>query len=125
MDRRALIGGAVAAAASLAARPGPAARRPERGRVRRQLLAGPRADFPNWVTQLQDAGDVGPLRNFAKSGATAATIGTNHFARQLRLWREAGRPVGDRVIVFLGINDILKTDTFDASNAGSRRGSPS
>jgi lysophospholipase L1-like esterase len=84
----------------------------------------PRANFPNWVTQLQSpyANDVGTSRNFAKSGATAAKIGTNHFARQLRLWREAGRPLGDRVIVFLGTNDILHTDNFDLSYTGYKRG---
>ena len=68
------------------------------------------------------AGHVGTSRNFAKSGATAAKIGTNHFARQLRLWREAGRPLGDRVIVFLGTNDILHTDNFDLSYTGYKRG---
>jgi lysophospholipase L1-like esterase len=85
----------------------------------------PRANFPNWVTQLQSAGVVGASRNFAKSGATAAKIGTNHFARQLRLWREAGRPIGHRVIIFLGTNDILNTDTFDASYTATGEGSPS
>ena len=119
MDRRTLIGGAAPAAAFLTARSGPA-----RAVSVDAVIFGdsysqvPRANFPNWVTQLGVAGDIKPLRNFAKSGATAARIGTNHLARQLRLWREAGRPVGDRVMVFLGINDILQTDTFDASKVG-------
>jgi lysophospholipase L1-like esterase len=77
---------------------------------------------PNWVTQLQTAGDINPVKNFATNGATAATIGTNHFLRQRRLWREAGRPVGDRVIIFLGINDILQSDTLDASKSGLKKG---
>ena len=122
MRRRTLIGGAAVAFAGLAARSGPA-------RAVSVDVVGfgdsysqvPRGAFPNWVTQLQP-GDIGTSRNFAKSGATAAKIGTNHFARQLRLWRDAGRPVGDRVIVFLGTNDILQLDTFDASKAGLNRG---
>jgi lysophospholipase L1-like esterase len=123
MDRRTFIGAAATTAALLG------------GRARPALAAAvdvvcfgdsytqvPRGGFPNWVTQLQTAGDVNVVRNFAKSGATAARIGTNHFTRQLRLWREAGRPVGQRVIVFLGTNDILQFDTLDASKAGYRRG---
>jgi lysophospholipase L1-like esterase len=126
MDRRTLIGGGAAttaAAALLAATPGPAL-----AAALDVVVFGdsysqvPRAGFPNWVTQLEQAGRIRVVRNFAKSGATAATVGMNHFARQLRLWRAAGRPVGQRVIVFLGVNDILHTDTFDASYAGYRRG---
>jgi phospholipase/lecithinase/hemolysin len=122
MHRRALIGAAVAATASLA-RP-----RPASAAAINVVVFGdsysqvPRANFPNWVTQLQTAGDINPMNNFAKSGATAATIGTNHFARQRRLWREAGRPVGNRVFVFLGTNDILQTDTLDASKGGLKKG---
>lgn len=121
MNRRTMIGTAAMAALVAAAKPASAA-------AVDVVVFGdsysrvPRANFPNWVTQLQQAGHIGTSRNFANSGATAAKIGTNHFARQLRLWREAGRPVGDRVIVFLGINDILNTDTFDASYAGYKQG---
>ena len=115
MDRRTLIGTAAAAATALLAG-GPAAAAAVNVVVFGDSYSRvPRAGFPNWVTQLQTAGHVGTSRNFATSGATAAKVGTNHCARQLRLWREAGRPVGGRVIVFLGINDILNTDTFDAS----------
>jgi lysophospholipase L1-like esterase len=122
MDRRTLIGGTAAAAALLAARSGPALAAPVDVVVFGDSYSQvPRANFPNWVTQLQAAGDIGTSRNFAKSGATAARIGTNHLARQLRLWREAGRPVGDRVMVFLGTNDILQTDTFDASKIGCNK----
>jgi lysophospholipase L1-like esterase len=125
MDRRTLIGGgaATAAAALLAATAGPAL-----AAVPGVVVFGdsfsevPRDAFPNWVTQLAQAGRITVVRNFATGGATAATVGTNHFARQLGLWRAAGRPVGQRVIVFLGINDILHTATFDASFAGYRRG---
>ena len=81
------------------------------------------------MTRLQTDGDIGTSSNFAKSGATAAKIGFNHFARQLRLWREAGRPVGTRVMVFFGTNDILQLaapqpqlTTFDASKTGYKRG---
>jgi lysophospholipase L1-like esterase len=125
MDRRALIGGgaATAAAALLATIAGPALAAAMPVVVFGDSFSEvPRDGFPNWVTQLAQAGRIRVVRNFATGGATAATIGTNHFARQLRLWRAAGRPVGQRVIVFLGINDILHTDTFDASFAGYRRG---
>jgi lysophospholipase L1-like esterase len=122
MDRRTLIGTAAAAATALLAG-GPAAAAAVNVVVFGDSYSRvPRAGFPNWVTQLQTAGHVGTSRNFATSGATAAKVGTNHFARQLRLWREAGRPVGGRVIVFLGINDILNTDTFDASYTGYKAG---
>ena len=122
MNRRTMIGTA-AAAALFAGRPALAA--PVNVVVLGDSYSQvPRANFPNWVTQLQSpyANDVGTSRNFAKSGATAAKIGTNHFARQLRLWREAGRPLGDRIIVFLGTNDILHTDNFDLSYTGYKRG---
>ena len=120
MNRRTMIGTAAAMAAMVAGRPAMAA-------TVDVVVFGdsysqvPRANFPNWVTQLQSAGVVGASRNFAKSGATAAKIGTNHFARQLRLWREAGRPIGNRVIIFLGTNDILNTDSFDASYTAYRQ----
>ena len=98
MDRRTLIGGTTAAAL-LAVTSGPALAAALPIVVFGDSFSQvPRANFPNWVTQLEQAGRVRVVRNFAKSGATAATIGTNHFARQLRLWRAAGRPVGQRVI---------------------------
>ena len=57
-------------------------------------FSGPQGRLPKLGDQLQAAGEIGTSRSFAKSGATAAQIGTNHFARQLRLWRDAGRPLG-------------------------------
>lgn len=120
MNRRTLIGTA-AMAALLAA--GPAMAAPVDVVVFGDSYSRvPRANFPNWVTQLQSSGHIGTSRNFANSGATAAKVGTNHFARQLRLWREAGRPVGDRVIVFLGINDIANLDGLEASYTGYKQG---
>ena len=121
IDRRTLIGTAAMAALS-------ATIRPARAAAVDVVVFGdsysqvPRSNFPNWVTQLQDAGHIGSSRNFAKSGATAAKIGTNNFARQLRLWAQAGRPVGDKVIIFLGTNDILNTDSFTASYDGYKKG---
>jgi lysophospholipase L1-like esterase len=131
MNRRTLIGGTAAAAALLAGRSGPVSAAPVNVVVFGDSYSQvPRVkNLPNWVTQLQTAGAIGTSSNFAKSGATAAKIGFNHFARQLRLWREAGRPVGDRVMVFLGTNDILQLAapqpqlaTFDASKTGYKRG---
>ena len=120
MDRRTLIGTA-ATAALLAAGPAAAAA-PEVAVFGDEHSEDSGVAFPNWVTLLQQAGHVGTVHNFAESGATAAELGIVHFARQLRLWREAGRPVGRKVIVFLGANDILNTDTFDASFAGYDKG---
>jgi phospholipase/lecithinase/hemolysin len=59
----------------------------------------------DWPTQLRDQGAVGTVHDFAKSGATAASIGTNTFARQIRRWTGAGRPLG-ATVVYLGYNDI-------------------
>ena len=118
MDRRTLIGGGSAAAALVSTRS-----RSARAAAVDVVVFGdsysqvPRAGFPNWVTQLQTTHSIGRSDNFAKSGATAAKIGTNHLARQLRLWRQAGRPVGDWVIVFIGTNDILQTNSLTASKS--------
>ena len=59
----------------------------------------------DWPTQLRAQGAVGTVHDFAKSGAIAASIGTNTFARQIRLWSGAGRPLG-ATVVYLGYNDI-------------------
>jgi phospholipase/lecithinase/hemolysin len=59
---------------------------------------------PSWVTQLKGQG-VGPVHDFARSGATASSAGGNTFADQIRRWRSAHRPLGDTV-VYLGYNDI-------------------
>ena len=68
MDRRTLIGGgaATAAAALLAATAGPAL-----AAVPGVVVFGdsfsevPRDGFPNWVTQLEQAGRIRVARNFA------------------------------------------------------------
>src|ERR1700712_3388888 len=60
---------------------------------------------PTWVTQLRDEGAVGAVHDFAKSGAVAATIGSNSFDRQIKRWQAARRPLGDTV-VYLGFNDV-------------------
>jgi GDSL-like Lipase/Acylhydrolase family len=75
----------------------------------------------DWPAQLRDRGAVGPVHDFAKSGAIAATIGANTFARQVRLWTAAGRPRGDTV-VYLGYNDIDGRQSLAPSQAGYRAG---
>jgi lysophospholipase L1-like esterase len=82
----------------------------------------PRGTFPNWVTQLKQSGKISGSNNFAKSGATAATVGTNTFARQIRGWRAAGGDVADRTVVFLGINDIKNFGSLAKSRAGYKSG---
>src|SRR4051794_24703576 len=73
----------------------------------------------DWPAQLRDRGAVGQVRDFAKSGAIAATVGANTFARQIRLWTAAGRPRGDTV-VYLGYNDIDGRQSLAPSQAGYR-----
>jgi phospholipase/lecithinase/hemolysin len=76
---------------------------------------------PTWVTQLKDERAVGSVHDFAKSGAVAADQGTNTFARQIKLWSAAGRPLGDTV-VYLGYNDIDGKQSFNPSRAGFQSG---
>jgi phospholipase/lecithinase/hemolysin len=78
----------------------------------------PRLKFPNWVTQLQQDDVVDDVDNFAKSGATAANVGTNTLLRQTKLWKNAGKPVNDYVVVFFGINDIRKFNDIAKSRSG-------
>ncbi len=82
----------------------------------------PRLAFPNWLTQLQQDDVVENVDNFAKSGATAANVGTNTFLRQIRRWKSAGSPVNDFVVAFLGINDIGKFNDFAKSRSGYKSG---
>jgi lysophospholipase L1-like esterase len=60
--------------------------------------------------------------NFAVSGAAAnsafAKPSSNTFAKQVQRWHGAGEPGADAVVVFIGINDILRaTTTFSGSQA--------
>jgi lysophospholipase L1-like esterase len=59
-------------------------------------------------------------RNFAVSGAVCnpafTTVSGKRLSSQIARWRAAGRPTNDWVVVFMGINDIIKaTDTFGPS----------
>ena len=76
---------------------------------------------PTWVTQLKNEGVVGNVHDFAKSGAVAANVGPNTFARQIRLWNSAGHPLGNTV-VYLGYNDIDGTQSLNPSRAGYQTG---
>lgn len=79
----------------------------------------PYYNYPNWVTQLKSNGTISGATNFARGGATAASIGSNTFASQISRWRAAGRPVGGYTVVFLGINDITRyRNSFTRSRAG-------
>jgi phospholipase/lecithinase/hemolysin len=84
-----------------------------------------REAFDDWAEQLLAQGRVTTLKSYAKSGALAATVGTNTFARQVRLFERDAvtfRPK-DVTIVFLGLNDILKfNDTFGPSRSGYAAG---
>ena len=84
-----------------------------------------REAFDDWAEQLLAEGRVTALESYAKSGATAATVGTNTFARQIRLFEADAvrfRPK-DVTVVFLGLNDILEFDqTFGPSRSGYTAG---
>ena len=81
--------------------------------------------FNDWAEQLLAEGRVAALKSYAKSGALAATVGTNTFARQIRLFKKDAvtfRPK-DVTIVFLGLNDILEFNrTFGPSRSGYTAG---
>jgi lysophospholipase L1-like esterase len=83
-----------------------------------------RAGFPNWAEQLRARGVVNGIESYAKSGATAADIGSNTFARQIRLWQQANRGLrpGNVVVVYFGYNDIIQFSSNTASRAGYRAG---
>jgi phospholipase/lecithinase/hemolysin len=84
-----------------------------------------REAFDDWAEQLLAEGRVAALKSYAKSGATAATVGTNTFARQIRLFKADAvrfRPK-DVTVVFLGLNDILEfNQTFGPSRSGYTAG---
>ena len=84
-----------------------------------------REAFNDWAEQLLAEGRVTALKSYAKSGATAATVGTNTFARQIRLFKADAvrfRPK-DVTVVFLGLNDILEfNQTFGPSRSGYTAG---
>jgi phospholipase/lecithinase/hemolysin len=81
--------------------------------------------FNDWAEQLLAEGRVAALKSYAKSGALAATVGTNTFARQVRLLKRDAPAFGpkDVTVVFLGMNDILEFDqTFGPSRSGYTAG---
>ena len=84
-----------------------------------------REAIDDWAEQLLATGRVRALKSYAKSGALAATVGTNTFARQIRLFKADAvrfRPK-DVTVVFLGLNDILEfNQTFGPSRSGYTAG---
>lgn len=50
----------------------------------------------DWPLLLRDAGLVGPVADFAASGAAASRGRRHTFADQIALWERAGRPRLDR-----------------------------
>jgi phospholipase/lecithinase/hemolysin len=68
--------------------------------------------FLNWAEQLKAEGDVATLASFAKSGATAATVGTNHFKKQFNAFAKTNATfdADDVTVVYLGYNDVNKKD---------------
>ncbi|MDF2969706.1 MAG: GDSL-like Lipase/Acylhydrolase family [Microvirga sp.] len=62
--------------------------------------------------------------NFAVSGAVACSSLTalegRRLAKQIRNWSAAGKPVGQAIIVFIGINDARLTGSFSCSKSSYR-----
>jgi phospholipase/lecithinase/hemolysin len=70
-----------------------------------------RKAFPNWAEQFRDEGTVDTLVGFARSGATASTVGTNHFKKQYNAFNATDPTfgAGDLTVVYFGYNDIDQT----------------
>jgi lysophospholipase L1-like esterase len=62
--------------------------------------------------------------NFAKSGSVACgsltDLAGRRLATQIKKWNAAGKPVGEAIVVFLGINDARKTGSFGCSQSAYR-----
>ncbi len=66
------------------------------------------AGTTTWSTVLTNNGTVSTNRNFAVSGARAASTGPSNFASQLDTFDAQGVPIGNRdlTVVYLGYNDL-------------------
>ena len=66
------------------------------------------AGTTTWSTVLSNNGTVSTNRNFAVSGARAASTGPSNFASQLDTFDAQGVPIGNRdlTVVYLGYNDL-------------------
>jgi lysophospholipase L1-like esterase len=74
----------------------------------------------SWFYKLSLAGN-----NFARSGAVCnpalTELAERRLSTQIKRWTAAGRPTNDRVIVFIGINDIIQSSgTFGGSRTAYR-----
>src|SRR5689334_7198648 len=52
----------------------------------------------DWPLLLHQQGVVGRVNDFAEYGASAATMHTRNFAKEVRQWGHAGQPLGDTVV---------------------------
>jgi hypothetical protein len=78
-----------------------------------------RKAFPNWAELLRNDGTAAELVGFARSGATAATVGTNHFKKQYNTFTRTSPTfgTGDLTVVYLGYNDIDRFADLTRSKA--------
>ena len=62
--------------------------------------------------------------NFAKSGAVCnsalTSLAGKRLTTQVKKWTAAGKPVGNDLILFIGINDVQLTDNLEASKSAYR-----
>ncbi len=62
--------------------------------------------------------------NFAKSGAVCnpnlTTLAGKRLSTQVKKWTAAGKPVGNDLILFIGINDVRLTDNLEQSKSAYR-----
>ncbi len=73
----------------------------------------------SWYYRLALGGD-----NFARSGAVCnpalTDLAGRRLATQLKNWSAAGKPVGNAVVLFMGINDVRLTDNLEQSKSAYR-----
>jgi lysophospholipase L1-like esterase len=62
--------------------------------------------------------------NFAKSGAVCnsalTSLAGKRLTTQVKKWTAAGKPVGNDLMLFIGINDVQLTDNLEASKSAYR-----
>jgi lysophospholipase L1-like esterase len=62
--------------------------------------------------------------NFAKSGAVAngalTDLAGRRLATQVKKWSSAGKPVGNAIVLFIGINDVRQTGSLFGSQSAYR-----
>src|SRR3954467_176313 len=96
---------AALASAALGGKPSPARAAPQLTVFGDSYSIPVRDGVRDWPLLLHQQGVVGRVNDFAEFGASAATLHTRNFAKEIRDWDHAGKPLG-LTVVYLGYNDI-------------------